>query len=160
MCKQFKFVNRDGGMERGNREWSEDASKHDVCCQGGVWASLGSAGWKILGKWSRFFALTPCPSWPPYHHHQDDYHHVMRHHDRRSDIQHHDHDNDDQHILHFQTFTGGKRCLLLHGWLDNAGTWDKVAVLIKLISLLGLIINLINFILAGLAFMDITVKVT
>ena len=86
----------------------------------------------------------------------------MRHHDRHSDIHHHDHDNDDQHNLHFQTFTGGKRCLLLHGWLDNAGTWDKVAILINLInikSLLGLII-LNNLTLAGLAFMDITLKVT
>ena len=84
----------------------------------------------------------------------------MSHQDRHGDVHHHDQDNDDQHNLHFQTFSGDKRCLLLHGWLDNAGTWDKVAVLIKLISLLGLIINLINFILAGLAFMDITVKVT
>jgi len=25
---------------------------------------------------------------------------------------------------------GGKRCLLLHGWLDNAGTWDKLAPLL------------------------------
>ena len=89
----------------------------------------------------------------------------MKHHDGLSDVHHHDHDNDDQHILHFQTFTGGKRCLLLHGWLDNAGTWDKVAILINLInlinikSLLGLII-LINLTLAGLAFMDITLKVT
>ena len=86
----------------------------------------------------------------------------MRHHDRHGDVHHHDHDNDDQHILHFQTFSGGKRCLLLHGWLDNAGTWDKVAILINLInikSLLGLII-LNNLTLAGLAMLDITLKVT
>ena len=83
----------------------------------------------------------------------------MRHHDWHSDGQHHDHDNDDQHNLHFQTFTGGKQCLLLHGWLDNAGTWDRVAILINLINLLGLII-LNNLTLAGLALLDITLKVT
>ena len=89
----------------------------------------------------------------------------MRHHDRHSDVHHHDHDNDDQHILHFQTFSGDKCCLLLHGWLDNAGTWDRVAILINLInlinlkSLLGLII-LINLTLADLALQDITLKVT
>ena len=83
----------------------------------------------------------------------------MRHHDLHSDIQHHDHANDDQHILHFQTFTGGKCCLLLHGWLDNAGTWDRVAILIKLINLINIII-LINFTLADLALLDITLKVT
>merc|ERR1712130_885761 len=26
---------------------------------------------------------------------------------------------------------GGANCLLLHGWLDNAGTWDKVAPLLS-----------------------------
>ena len=86
----------------------------------------------------------------------------MRYHYRHSDGQHHDHDNDNQHNLHFQTFSGGKRCLLLHGWLDNAGTWDKGAILINLInikSLLGLII-LNNLPLAGLALLDITLKVT
>ena len=125
------------------------------------WGRLAGKSW---GSEAGFF-FTPCPPWPPYHNHQDDQHHGMRHHNRHSDVHHHDHDNDDQHILHFQTFSGDKCCLLLHGWLDNAGTWDKVAILINLInlinikSLLGLII-LINLTLAGLAFMDITLKVT
>ena len=87
---------------------------------------------------------------------KNDQHHDMRHHDRHSDVHHHDHDNDDQHILHFQTFSGDKCCLLLHGWLDNAGTWDKVAVLINLIN----IIILITLTLADLALLDITLKVT
>ena len=80
----------------------------------------------------------------------------MRDHDLQSGGQHHDHDNYDQHNLHSQTFSGDKCCLLLHGWLDNAGTWDKVAVLINLIN----IIILITLTLADLALLDITLKVT
>ena len=89
----------------------------------------------------------------------------MRDHDLQSGGQHHDHDNYDQHNLHSQTFSGDKCCLLLHGWLDNAGTWDRVAILINLInlinliSLLGLII-LTTLTLADLALLDITLKVT
>ena len=85
----------------------------------------------ILGKWSRLFSLTPCSPWPPYHHHQDDYHHGMRHHDRY---------------------------LVMYTIMTTTTTTSTTSTS-KHYQVASLII-LINFTLAGLALLDITLKVT